>query len=93
MSNFDNDMQVILSKVDSTNPNAPVMRINFEMKGQKYKAGLWVWTKKDGGVVTDPSGNKKYKGKIEVDNFVPQQAEPPAAADYERDIEESDIPF
>ncbi len=102
MNKYDNDNQVILSKVDSTNPNAPHMRINFEINGQKYKAGLWLWKRKDGSLVTDPSGNKMYKGKVEVDDYVRKPKpeihfrEVPAAADFERDAEDfhdDKIPF
>lgn len=100
MSNFDNNMQIILSKVVSDNPNAPHMRVSFEMNGQKYKAGLWLWKRKDGTYVTDPSENKKYKGKIEVDDFVPQKrgiefsgsGDNPADNTLD-DFAECDIPF
>ena len=95
---YDNDMQVILAKVVSDNPNAPHMRINFEMNGQKYQAGLWPMTRKDNTVVKDKNGNTLYKGKVEVDNYV----NPHAQANRERlqkDVGEvfgdpnDDIPF
>ncbi len=72
---YDNDMQVILAKVVSDNPNAPKMRINFEMNGQKYQAGLWPMTRKDQSIVKDKNGNTLYKGMVEVDNYVSPHAQ------------------
>ena len=100
---FDNSKQVVLSKVVSDNPAAPVMRVNFEVNGQKYQAGLWPWTRKDGSPVTDKAGNALYKGDWDEDNYTAQvqqdgitQAKvaaghPPAAADPGGF--EDDIPF
>ena len=86
---YDNDMEIILSKVVSDKPNAPAWRVTFEMDGQKYKAGLWVWDRKDGTFVTDQDGNKKYKGKIEIDDYTPPASQPEPAKDFDDD----DIPF
>ena len=68
---YDNSNQVILSKVVSENPNAPALRITLELNGQKYKAGLWNWDRKDGSNVVDKAGNAQYIGKLEIDDFVP----------------------
>lgn len=76
MSDFDNSKQVVLSKVVSDSDKAPAMRVNFEIGGEKFKAGLWAWTKKDGTPVTDKNGNQLYKGNYEVDTFQPQQSAP-----------------
>lgn len=96
MPDFDNNMQIILSKVVSDNPNAPTMRVNFEIDGLKYKAGLWAWVRQDGSKVTDKDGNGKYKGKVEVDDFAPneQPNTPPAPAKaVQEDFPDDDIPF
>ena len=69
---FDNSKQVVLSKIVSDNPAAPVMRVNFEVNGQKYQAGLWPWTRKDGSPVTDKAGNALYKGDWDEDNYTAQ---------------------
>jgi len=91
MSNFDNNMQVIVSKVVSDKANAPTLRVNMEINGVKYKAGLWLWTRKDGSNVTDKAGNGQYKGTLEVDDYQPQgQAPQPAPVD---DFGDQDIPF
>ena len=93
---FDNSKQVVLSKVVSDNPAAPVMRVNFEVNGQKYQAGLWAWTRKDGSPVTDKAGNALYKGDWDEDNYTAQVqqdgiAQAKAAADPGGF--EDDIPF
>lgn len=88
---YDNDMQVIVSKVHSDKPKAPALRVEVEINGTKYQAGLWQWQKKDGSFVTDKQGARKYKGKIEVDTYgqdeQPKMTEAPPTAD------EDDIPF
>ena len=96
MSDFNNDMQIILSKVSSDNPQAPALRVNFEINGQKYKAGLWLWDRKDGTPVCDKNGNKKYKGKIEIDDYQPNSppaAQPPPAPAQTEDGFTDGIPF
>lgn len=69
MSEFDNNMQIIVSKVVSDNTKAPTLRANIEINGTKYKAGLWLWKRKDGSSVTDKAGNGQYIGKLEVDDY------------------------
>ena len=74
---YDNNMQMILTRVVSDNPNAPDLRVGFEMNGQKFKASLWKWSKKEGGFVCDNNGNPKFKGVIEIDDYVnPNQQQP-----------------
>jgi len=94
---FDNSKQVVVSKVVSDNPAAPALRVNFEINGQKYQAGLWPWTRKDGSQVTDKAGNALYKGDWAEDNYTAQvqqdgmaQAKAAAAPD---DFEDPSIPF
>jgi hypothetical protein len=98
MSEYDNTNDIIVSKVVSDNPNAPVLRVNLEdINGKKWKAGLWVWEKKDGTPVTDKDGNKKYKGKLEPDNYEPGQqsgaSQAPASTPPAQDFEADEIPF
>jgi hypothetical protein len=93
---YDNNMEIILSKVASDNPKAPPLRVTMEINGQKYKAGLWVWDRKDGTKVTDKDGNAKYKGKLEIDDYQPTNTSPPAApsAPQEQDdFKDDSIPF
>jgi hypothetical protein len=78
---FDNNMQVIVSKVVSDKTNAPTLRVNTEINGQKYKAGLWLWKRKDGTTVTDKAGNAQYKGTLEVDDYEANTAPPPPPQD------------
>jgi len=73
MNQYDNNMQIILTKVVSDKPNAPALRVNFEMNGQKFKASLWQWITKDGRHINDTAGNPKFLGKIEIDDYVPDQ--------------------
>ena len=86
---YDNEKQVIVSKVVSDNDKAPQLRVNIELDGVKYKAGLWVWTRKaDGSKVLDKAGNAQYMGTLELDDYVagqgsgqqggPMRDEPPA---------------
>lgn len=92
MSNYDNNMQVILEKVVSDKEKAPALRVKVEMNGVKYEAGLWPWNHKDGTPVTDNNGNGKYLGKLKVDDYQPdspQQSHAPVGAG---DIDD-DIPF
>ena len=90
MTEYNNDMQIIVSKVISDKTNAPTLRVNTEINGQKYKAGLWAWKRKDGSTVTDKNGNKQYKGVLEVDDYqanAPQQQPPtPNPMDFDDDI-------
>ena len=88
---YDDTNQIILSKVTSTNPNAPYARVLFNIDGVKYKAGLWLWKRQDDSPVTDKDGNRKYKGKVEVYNYQPQEAgdKPPTDDGFTDD----DIPF
>ena len=102
MSGYDNSKQVILSSVTSDNPNAPAMRVEWtDGTGQKQKAGLWLWERKDGTPVLDKQGKKQYIGKYEEDNYAQQvqdkgivgankalNEKPEGFADLE-----SDIPF
>ena len=84
---YDNNMQIIMSKVVSDNTKAPALRINLEINGVKYKAGLWVWTKRDGTTVTDKAGNAQYKGTLEVDDYEQKQpAEQAPPEDFDDDI-------
>lgn len=85
---YDNSKQVVLTKVQSDSPKAPALRVNFEVDGTKYKAGLWAWTRKDGTPVTDKNGNQMYQGNYEVDTYT---AEPKAAPSQETSTD--DIPF
>lgn len=93
---YDNSKQVVLSKVVSDNEKAPVMRVNFEVNGQKYQAGLWPWTRQDGSPVTDKAGNALYKGNWSEDNYtaqVQQDGMANAKAAAEPEIADEDIPF
>ena len=87
---YDNNMQLIVSKVVSDNTKAPTLRATVEIDGQKYKAGLWVWKRKDGSSVTDKAGNNPYIGKLEVDDYEgksqPADSAPPAPDDFNDDI-------
>jgi len=93
MSQYDNNMQVIVSKVVSDKRNAPTLRVSVEIDGQRYQAGLWPWTRKaDNSHVTDKNGNTQYKGKLEVDDYqggngpsAPPDA-PPPSNDFDDDI-------
>ena len=77
---YDNNLELIIKRVVSEKPNAPVLRASVEIDGTKYKASLWTWTRKDGSKVTDKNGNPQWKGKLEVDTYEPngKQAEPKA---------------
>lgn len=81
--------EIIVKKVVSDNPDAPKLRAEITVDGQKYRAGLWVWTRKDGSEVRDKLGNLQYKGKVEVDDYKPSEAQPKA----EPEFVDSDIPF
>lgn len=94
--------EIIIKKVVSENPDAPVMRAEITIGGQKYKAGLWFWRRKDGSLVLDKAENKQYKGKIEVDDYqaAPKQARRESAGrDNDQltppadDFKDDDIPF
>lgn len=82
---YDNNMQVIVSKVVSNKQGAPTLRIQLEIDGVKYQAGVWPWKRKDGSLVKDKNENMQYKGKLEVDDYVPKgQSEP--APDFDDPI-------
>lgn len=89
---YDNEKQVIVSKVHSDNPKAPGLRVEVEINGQKYQAGLWHWQKKDGSFVTDKQGAKKYIGKLEVDTYG-QEAKQPEMKPAETTPVQDDVPF
>ena len=73
MSNYDNNLQVIVSKIVSDKQKAPTLRVSVEINGTKYQAGLWPWTRKaDNSLVKDKHGNMQYKGKLEVDDYKPR---------------------
>lgn len=98
MSQYDNNREVILSKVVSDNPNAPVTRARFELTEAlppgNYKFALWPMTRKDDSVVKDKNGNTLYKGKIEEDDYVAQNTPPAATTNVaSEDFDTDDIPF
>ena len=64
---YDNEKQVIISKVISDHPQAPTLRVDVVIDGVKHTAGLWAWDRKDGTKVLDKAGNGKYIGTLEVD--------------------------
>ena len=64
MADFDNDKQVIVSKVISDNPKAPTLNVQVEFGGRKYSGGVWLWRRKDGSSVVDKNGNAQYIGKL-----------------------------
>ena len=70
---YDNEKQVIISKVVSDNPKAPALRVDVVINGVKHTAGLWAWERKDGSKVVDKAGNGKYIGKLEVDTYEANQ--------------------
>lgn len=93
---YDNEKQVIISKVVSDNPKAPALRVDVVINGVKHTAGLWAWERKDGSKVVDKAGNGKYIGKLEVDTYEAEQdqkgvAEAKAAMAPAEDFD--DIPF
>jgi len=77
---YDNSNQLILKKVVSDNPKAPKLRAEITVNGQKYKASLWPWTKKDGTPVLDKNGHGQYIGDVEVDDWKPQSQSAPEPA-------------
>lgn len=90
---YDNDKQIIVSKVVSDKARAPTLRVSLEIDGVKYKAGLWHWTRRDGSSVTDKNGNSQYKGTLEIDDFRSgpktqgaQQDHGPGPDDFDDDI-------
>ena len=70
---YDNEKQVIISKIISDNPKAPALRVDVVINGVKHTAGLWTWERKDGSKVVDKAGNGKYIGKLEVDTYEANQ--------------------
>ena len=89
---YDNNMQVIVSKVVSDHVKAPTLRVTTEINGQKYKAGLWLWKRKDGTTVTDKAGNGQYIGTLEVDDYEANHQTHTAPAPEEPDFNDP-IPF
>ncbi len=90
---YDNSNQAILKKVTSDNPKAPALRLEITINGQKYKAGLWPWTRKDGSPVVDKNGHGQYIGQVEVDTYGEDvqaqgmaQAQQAAEPDFDQDI-------
>jgi hypothetical protein len=64
MAEYDNNLQVIVSKVVSDNQKAPTLNVQVDINGRKYSAGVWMWRRKDGSNVTDKNGNAQYIGKL-----------------------------
>jgi hypothetical protein len=46
---YDNEKQVIISKVISDNPKAPALRVDVLINGVKHTAGVWAWERKGTG--------------------------------------------
>lgn len=97
---YDNEKQVIISKVISDNPKAPALRVDVVIDGVKHTAGLWAWDRKDGTKVLDKAGNGKYIGKLEVDTYEANQdqqgiveANKALNAKAKDSFEDGDIPF
>jgi hypothetical protein len=95
---YDNEKQVIISKVVSDNPKAPALRVDVVINGVKHTAGLWAWDRKDGSKVVDKAGNGKYIGKLEVDTYEANQdqkgiVEANRALNAKADDFEDSIPF
>lgn len=94
---YNNEKQVIVAKVVSDNPKAPTLRVTVEIDGQKYRAGVWPWERKDKSIVKDKNGNTLYKGTLELDDYVPAGTEPPPAQPTPPraapEMDEDDIPF
>ena len=93
---YDNDKQIILSKVVSDNPKAPKLRVTVEMNGQKWQAGLWEMTRRDKSVVKDKNGNTLYKGTLEIDDYQgrsqPANSQPQSRPEPDS-FDDSDLPF
>lgn len=83
---YDNNMQVIVSKVVSENTKAPVLRVQVQMNGEKYTAGLWPWSRKDGSQVRDKKGNIQYIGTLEVDTYQKEEHPTPPEPDFNDEI-------
>lgn len=64
MAEFDNNLQVIVSKVVSDNQKAPTLNVQVDINGKKLSGGVWPWRRKDGSSVTDKNGNMQYIGKL-----------------------------
>ena len=95
---YDNSKQVIVRKVVTDKPNAPVLSVQWEQGGQKFQAGLWAWTRKDGSPVLDKHGNAMYQGSWELDTYTDQvqkdgMAQAKAAATAPSGVADDDIPF
>ena len=95
---YDNEKQVIISKVVSDNAKAPALRVDVVIDGVKHTAGLWAWERKDGSKVVDKAGNGKYIGKLEVDTWEANQdqqgiVEANNALNAKANLKSDDIPF
>jgi len=99
---YDNTNQVILKKAVKEKDNSPDLRLELDVEGVKYKASLWVWTRKeDGSKVLDKNGNAQYKGKVERDTYgenaqrqgMAQARQAAAPDDFLDDFESDSIPF
>lgn len=64
MSEYDNNLQVIVGKVVSDNPKAPTLNVQVEIRGKKYSAGVWPWRRGDKSLVKDKHGNMQYIGTL-----------------------------
>ena len=95
---YDNSKQVIVSAVTSDNPKAPVIRVEFmNENGEKQKAGVWLWTRKDGSPVLDKDGKKRYIGNYEPDTYA-EKIQSDGIEDMNKAFEpekfaDDDIPF
>jgi hypothetical protein len=95
---YDNEKQVIISKVVSDNPQAPALRVDVLIDGVKYTAGVWAWERKDGTKILDKAGNGKYIGKLVPDTWEANQdqqgiVEANKALNAKADFTDDDIPF
>jgi len=97
---YDNEKQVIISKVVSDNPQAPALRVDVLIDGVKYTAGVWAWERKDGSKILDKAGNGKYIGKLVPDTWEANQdqqgiveANKALNAKPSVNFNEDDIPF
>jgi len=90
---YDNDGQIIVSKVISSKRDAPTLRAQVEKDGVTYEAGLWPWTRKDGSKVLDKNGNQQYKGKLKESEYKPKMETDRFGAAAGADDFDNEIPF
>ena len=95
---WDNEKQVIISKVISDHPKAPALRVDVLIDGVKHTAGVWAWHHADGTKILDKAGNGKYIGKLKVDTWEANQdqqgiVEANKALNAKADFIDDDIPF